>query len=53
MKKVMLSYWYNVHDESINGYELSDYSSGNECFSGTREECLQFANDNNMKVYEA
>ena len=53
MKKVMMAYWYNTHDESINGYELSDYNTDTEIFSGTMEECLQFAKDNNMKIYKA
>lgn len=49
-KRVILSYWYNVHNESINGYELSDYNTEEEIFSGTEMECLKYANDNNMVV---
>lgn len=51
-KRVILSYWYNVHNESISGYELSDYETGIEFFSGTETECLKYASDNNMTVCE-
>lgn len=52
IKKAILSYWYNIHNESINGYEVSDYETGVEFFTGTETECLKFADENNFIIVE-
>lgn len=52
MKKVFLTYWYNVDNRNINGYCLIGYNTEKEYFFGTKEECIQYANKNNMHIVE-
>lgn len=55
MKKVVLSQWYNVNDKNQSGYYLEGVNSEKIYFEGrTKEECEQFALENNLEIaYEA
>ena len=47
---VYLSYWYNTNCPELSKYELSDLCE--TVFLGTKDECLQFAKNNDMCVTE-
>lgn len=49
MKKCFLTYWENVNAKE-NGYCLIGYYSEKEYFSGTKEECKEYAKNNNIKM---
>jgi hypothetical protein len=49
-KRVCLAYWYNVRNPESNGYELSD--DYKIWFTGTKEECYKFAEENDLTIIE-
>lgn len=50
--RVLISYYENIYNTSINGYEVSDYNNDTVLFSGSYDECVQYTEDNDMLIME-